>query len=717
MDFGIFSRRNYIGDAIEFLTKIGADGKHRPVAVLEVGEAEVSAEAPLPVTTRGAGNITTKFREAFEAYQPGKTWIEGVAAGDLVMLDGNAAAASYLVISKDPLSSGTETVIESVATFDFPFEAAIGLHTSQRTLGQEFAVEFVSTEEAIATPADVAISSMSQATTTLTVDTATPHGLKPGMRIAIRDCTDSRFNYPALVVASTPSASRFTATAGPGGNIPSLTAGPATTGTVIYRSALGGAPNGSSMILENATATNASFYARAEAGDVLPSGTIIGNHAITTLTTASVQAINAALSYAFQPTDEFRFSAFVDGIQWSDVAVDSVAQSNSRRKVTQVVPDISASYKLRIRAKNSPSLSRPVAKIVSVTKSGSTTATVVTDQPHGLTTGDYVNTYGVRDTSAFANLTTATVVASVVNATTFTIIWGSAVTATSYGGFVARANGGQTIQGVATMVAQSVARTSNVLTLVGSATWSGVSIGDLVNLHGCRDSTNGADLGLDGSYRVRDIQTSSLFLEPVGSAPTGANIGTTNCGGAVIRRTDLRISYVRILDFDRLRVEMLPRPIGDSSQAVPVVANGGSLNSSVSSIAAGTNAIGDVGVQLRSSGGTAYSISRLLSAAATTNGTLVKSSAGKIGKIVGYNAAAAVRYLKLYNKATTPAPGTDTPVVTIALLPSKEFTIDWTDIGLTFATGIGFGLTTGGADADTGALTAGDILGLNLFYV
>jgi len=107
---------------------------------------------------------------------------------------------------------------------------------------------------------------------------------------------------------------------------------------------------------------------------------------------------------------------------------------------------------------------------------------------------------------------------------------------------------------------------------------------------------------------------------------------------------------------------------------------------------------------------------RLLSAAANTNPTLVKASAGRVYKIQGYNAAAAVRYLKLYNKATAPSVGTDTPVITLALQPSAAFALDFANIGFYFATGIGFGLTVASADNDTTALTAGDIVGMNVFY-
>jgi hypothetical protein len=110
------------------------------------------------------------------------------------------------------------------------------------------------------------------------------------------------------------------------------------------------------------------------------------------------------------------------------------------------------------------------------------------------------------------------------------------------------------------------------------------------------------------------------------------------------------------------------------------------------------------------------STSRIVSAAGTTNATSAKASAGRVYAIHGYNAAVTVRYLKLYNKASSPTVGTDTPVKTLALPPTAAFAFDWPH-GYSFATGIAYALTTGAADADTGALTAADVVGLNVDYV
>jgi hypothetical protein len=111
------------------------------------------------------------------------------------------------------------------------------------------------------------------------------------------------------------------------------------------------------------------------------------------------------------------------------------------------------------------------------------------------------------------------------------------------------------------------------------------------------------------------------------------------------------------------------------------------------------------------------STGRLLSAAGTSgDATNVKASAGRLYAIQGYNAAAAVRYLKLYNSASAPTAGSGTPVKTLALPPASGFAFDW-PLGYSFSTGIGFTLVTGSADNSSTSVTAADILGLNLDYV
>jgi len=604
-------------------------------------------------------NITNKIREAFENYSPnteGSRWAQTLGSGDLVFVDGNAAAASYLVISKNPLVAGQQTDVESTFTFSMPIELAVGLSMSQRTLGQEFSVEVVDTNGALPVRSDLAINVITQTTTTLTVDTVLPHGLSVGTSIGIRDCSNQLANYPALVVATTPSPTQFTATAGPGGTIPSQTiTNPAgAKGFVFFRERLGRAQNGVSEIFENATATNGSLYIRSESGDVLPSGTVAGNQTTTIATTASIQLAGAvAYQYSFSPTSEYRLLVQADRTQWVDGAVDAVAASTSRGLRTQVCPDPAETYKLRFRAVNSKSLTVPSAQIVSAVKSASTTGTITTATPHGLVTGDLVVIYGIRAQGAaeFPNITTATAV-TVTDATTFTITIGTSGTITSYGGYVAKVQGGNLMSalGAGAMAIQSasmqtLADGTRQLALAISAT-TGFAVGDLVNIVGVRDNTTGATLNLDGAWKIGNASAASLWLVPptsgyapptaypadtlgttitsasnnqtlpqatinvasttgypasgtfwvntnqgfqliaytgtTGTTFTGCTGGTgllltgqavngvTLCGGGVIRRTDLRVSFVRLFDYERFRVETLARPTGDISAAAPV---------------------------------------------------------------------------------------------------------------------------------------------------
>ena len=565
------------------------------------GRDSTDTPRDLLTTTEGrlqtnTSNITTKYRESFETWAPntpGSDWLQVLGNGDIVRAEGNALSASYLVISKSPHFAGTETVVENVNRFGMPLEVCIGAHMSQRTLGQEFALELVSLDALPSLP-DIEISSITQATTTLTVVTTTPHGLVPGKRVGITGCSNPLANYPSLVVATAPTPTSFTATAGPNGNIASQTiTNPAgAKGFVYFRPALGYAKDGTSLIFENVTATQASAYIRSDAGDSLPSGTPNANHSATILSTASVQALNSTGTYAFQPTNEFRLALMADRVQWAAAPVDSLAALTQFVNRTQVVPNNSKEYEFRIRAANNKALTVPSAQIVSAVKSGTTTATITTATDHGLVAGDVVVVYGIRDQAAasFPNLLTATAVATAPTSTTFTIVQGTASTVTSYGGYVAKVQGGNLMSalGALTMAAQSATITDGILTLVGSAAWSGALIGDFVELVGIRDNTTGASLGLDGAWRVRDIATTNLVLEFVGAGTMPTTLATTNCGGAVIKRTDLRISFLRVFDFERERVEFMPRPTGDLANAVPVVLQGGALTSGTVTVSSGT---------------------------------------------------------------------------------------------------------------------------------
>lgn len=565
----------------ENLTEIGGNAIDTGVGAAGSGTQRVALATDSQVIPY---NITGKFRESFETFTPGVFWNLTQDPNDIVLLDGNAVSAAYIVISKDPLTVGGVTTLETIDTFKFPFEAAVGLSMSQRTLGQELSVEFVDTLTPLEPVADVAIASIQQTTTTLTVTTTGAHGLVPGKRIGIYGVADSRLNYPCLVVATINSTTQFTCTAGPNGTIPSVTTGPFTNqGYVYFRPSLGYAQNGISQIFENGTTNNSSMYSRTGGGDSLPSGTVNTNQTVTVGSTLGTQAINSPYTYAFLPGSEYRFILQADRVQWMDVTVDSSSGMNNRLLRTQVVPDPNLEYKLRFRFTNDAGLTVPTAKIVSAAKSGSTTATIVTDVAHGLTTNDYIVIYGIRDTTNFAAQTTIVPVASVVNSTTFTVVFGASATATSYGGMVSRVQGSNipTAFNMGTNGSiQSVEGINGELQIIATNSYSFL-VGDYVNLYGCRGSA-GQDLGLDGTYKVVFVSTNNTRLIPIGNTPAVATFSIISAGGLIIRRTDLRLAFVRIFDYERQRVEIQPNAA--TAASVPVQLTSGTV-SSVSSVA------------------------------------------------------------------------------------------------------------------------------------
>jgi hypothetical protein len=122
-----------------------------------------------------------------------------------------------------------------------------------------------------------------------------------------------------------------------------------------------------------------------------------------------------------------------------------------------------------------------------------------------------------------------------------------------------------------------------------------------------------------------------------------------------------------------------------------------------------TNAESTQKVTLSSRGGaTPY---RAITLAAT--GLIVKATAGTLFSIASHNLNAAVRYLKLYDKATA-ATETDTPKFTIPL-PTGQLQPITFPAGVSFVNGIGIRCVTELADNGTTGATASETI-VNLTY-
>jgi hypothetical protein len=96
-------------------------------------------------------------------------------------------------------------------------------------------------------------------------------------------------------------------------------------------------------------------------------------------------------------------------------------------------------------------------------------------------------------------------------------------------------------------------------------------------------------------------------------------------------------------------------------------------------------------------------------------GVVVKASAGFIYHLHVANINAAIRYLKLYDKATAATSG-DTPLMTIPIPVGGAPVIIICDHGIPFSLGIGYRAVTGILDNDNTGASASETP-LNIQYI
>jgi len=109
-----------------------------------------------------------------------------------------------------------------------------------------------------------------------------------------------------------------------------------------------------------------------------------------------------------------------------------------------------------------------------------------------------------------------------------------------------------------------------------------------------------------------------------------------------------------------------------------------------------------------------------LVAANTNNSTSLKASAGTVYSIQLGGIGSAPAYLKLYNKATAPTCGTDTPVAQYIIPAASTAAFGGGSnvslpVGKNFSTGIGFCVVTGIASNDNTAVAAATFI-INIDY-
>jgi hypothetical protein len=230
-------------------------------------------------------------------------------------------------------------------------------------------------------------------------------------------------------------------------------------------------------------------------------------------------------------------------------------------------------------------------------------------------------------------------------------------------------------------------------------------------------STNGASTL---AIQVTGTYTGALSLQGTIDGTTWVTSGiyllyvTTGGYAATITSAANGIYWANVAGFVKVRITALAAVTGTAVVSLAAVSSA-AMNGAVAPFPAGSQVIGNVGLTPNNSLG--FSSYHTLVAAATTNATSVKGSNGIIGMITVHNKSAGVIYLKIFNKATAPTVGTDTPVFNFGIPAASQASINLPGMGgMRMSTGIAYALTGGQALLDATALAAGDaVVNINYF--
>ena len=231
-----------------------------------------------------------------------------------------------------------------------------------------------------------------------------------------------------------------------------------------------------------------------------------------------------------------------------------------------------------------------------------------------------------------------------------------------------------------------VSRASNVMISMVATTL----VGHNSTFEGSIDSTNGTDGNWFGIQVIRsNANTIELTTGVLAATPAYAWEASVNGLSFIRTRATAHTSGTATWKFQRGSYATEPIPGAQISGTQPV---SGTLTS------AGTTTNTPV-----------TPTQSFINSAATTNATAVKASAGTVWSIICSNVNAAARYVKFYNLAVAPTVGTSVPAFTILVPAGQTVNITGGSNGIRFGTGIALAITTGMADADTGAVAANEI--------
>lgn len=223
-------------------------------------------------------------------------------------------------------------------------------------------------------------------------------------------------------------------------------------------------------------------------------------------------------------------------------------------------------------------------------------------------------------------------------------------------------------------------------------------------------------MGTTGVVTPEWSNDGATWLGVTSVTQAGASATTFNAAGiwtvpVMARHFRLRLSTATTAGTTTLRLCGLQGTTLQPWLATQPVSGTVTANIGTGSLAAGTNAIGDFGVQYRANATGAATLANV-SCPATPVAQAVKASAGRLLSLVLTNDAASTRWLKLWNTASGSVTLGTTAAIAEVAIPTKQTLTIQLDGGIAFSTAITMAITGGQGLTNNTAVTLGDVTGI-----
>ena len=227
-------------------------------------------------------------------------------------------------------------------------------------------------------------------------------------------------------------------------------------------------------------------------------------------------------------------------------------------------------------------------------------------------------------------------------------------------------------------------------------------------------------MGTSGVVTVQWANDAAFAAPITATLMSESGATSTTFNAAVLRVTNVLARYCRLRLTTATTAGTTTINVWGSQQPyVPMVTTqpvSGTVTANIGtgSVAAGVNAIGDVGIQYRANATGAASVANL-ACPATPAAQAVKAGAGRLLSICITNTAASTRWLKVWNTAAGSVTlGTTSALFEVGIPAGQNVTLDLGG-GIGFATAITMAVTGGQGLTNNAAVTLGDVTGAIAF--